>query len=55
MMEGKASSCPVRLTRAYLERIDALNKRGPGLNAVTQLNPDALKEAAILDRERARG
>ena len=53
MEEGKLTS--VRLTRAYLERIDALNKRGPGLNAVTQLNPDALKEAAILDRERAQG
>ena len=53
MEEGKLTS--VRLTRAYLERIDALNKRGPGLNAVTQLNPDALKEAAALDRERAQG
>ena len=53
MEEGKLTS--VRLTRAYRERIDALNKRGPGLNAVTQLNPDALKEAAILDRERAQG
>jgi len=45
----------VQLTRAYLDRIRALNKRGPGLNAVTQLNPNALKEAAIADRERAAG
>ena len=53
MEEGKLTS--VRLTRAYIERIEALNKRGPGLNAVTQLNADALKEAAALDRERKQG
>lgn len=54
MMEsGELTS--VELTRAYLSRIEALNKRGPGLNAVTQLNQDALKEAAIADRERAQG
>jgi hypothetical protein len=33
----------------------ALNKSGPGLNAVTQINPDALKEAALADKERAAG
>ena len=41
--------------RAYIARIDALNKRGPGLNAVTQLNAHALKDAAKLDAERAAG
>jgi Asp-tRNA(Asn)/Glu-tRNA(Gln) amidotransferase A subunit family amidase len=45
----------VALTKAYIARISALNKRGPGLNAVTQLNAGALKEAAILDKERAAG
>ena len=45
----------VQLTRAYINRIAALNKRGPGLNAVTQLNKDALKDAALLDKERADG
>ena len=45
----------VQLTRAYIDRIAALNKRGPGLNAVTQLNEDALEDAAQLDRERAAG
>ncbi|MEN3361363.1 MAG: amidase [Mycobacteriales bacterium] len=45
----------VQLTRAYLDRIKALNKRGPGLNAVTQINPDALREAALADAERAAG
>src|SRR4051794_38275038 len=53
MEAGKLTS--VKLTRAYIARIEALNKRGPGLNAVTQLNPDALKEAAALDKERAQG
>jgi amidase len=53
MAEGKLTS--VRLVRAYMDRIDALNKRGPGLNAVTQLNPDVLKEAALMDKERAQG
>lgn len=50
---GKLTS--VELTKAYIERIEALNKRGPGLNAVTQLNKNALKDAARLDWERKRG
>ena len=53
MEEGKLTS--VELTRAYIARIAALNKRGPGLNAVTQLNADALKDAALLDKERREG
>ncbi len=40
---GEISS--VELTEAYLERIEALNKTGPGLNAVTQINKYALAEA----------
>jgi len=53
MEEGKLTS--VKLTKAYIERIEALNKRGPGLNAVTQLNADALKEAEKADKERKAG
>lgn len=53
MEEGKLTS--VALTKAYIARIEALNKRGPGLNAVTQLNAQALKDAAALDAERAAG
>src|SRR3954471_1225060 len=53
MNEGKLTS--VELTRAYIARIAALNKSGPGLNAVTQLNADALKEAALRDKERREG
>jgi Asp-tRNA(Asn)/Glu-tRNA(Gln) amidotransferase A subunit family amidase len=42
----------VELTKAYLDRIAALNRRGPGLNAVRLVNPDALTDAALLDLER---
>jgi amidase len=45
----------VDLVRAYLARISALNKSGPGLNAVTQINPDALKEAEQADYNRKHG
>ncbi|WP_440975622.1 amidase family protein, partial [Pseudoxanthomonas winnipegensis] len=41
-----------KLTQAYLDRIAAVDKAGPQLNAVIELNPDALKEAALRDVER---
>jgi len=53
MESGRLTS--VELVKAYIKRIEALNKRGPGLNAVTQLNPEALEEARRLDQERKRG
>ena len=37
------------LVEAYLARIDAYDKKGPSLNAVVLLNPDALKRANDLD------
>jgi amidase len=40
------------LTERYLERIAAIDKRGPALNSVIELNPDALSIAAGLDAER---
>ena len=36
----------------YLARIDSLDKKGPKINAVIELNPDALEIANALDRER---
>lgn len=45
----------VELTKAYLERINALNKSGPALNAVTQLDPTALQQAADMDKLRKQG
>ncbi len=39
------------LVGEYLKRISALDKRGPALNSVIELNPDAPADAAALDRE----
>ena len=36
----------------YQARIAAYDQKGPGLNAITVLNPDALKQARQLDAER---
>src|ERR1700719_3930713 len=38
------------LTEAYLGRIDAIDKRGPAINAVIEINPDALAIADQMDR-----
>jgi amidase len=41
-----------RLAELYLTRIDALNRKGPQLRAVIEINPDVLQIADQLDRER---
>ena len=38
------------LVQAYLRRIDLYDKRGPAINAITVVNPDALATADSLDR-----
>ncbi len=43
------------LTRKYLDRIEAIDRNGPKLNAVIELNPDAEAIARELDRERKTG
>ena len=43
------------VVKGYLERIEALDRGGPRLNAILCVNPDALKIADDLDRERAAG
>ncbi|MDP8985861.1 MAG: amidase [Pseudomonadota bacterium] len=48
--EGRLTSR--RLTQLYLDRIEAIDRRGPTLHAVLELNPRALDMAAELDRER---
>jgi amidase len=40
------------LVENYLTRIEAVDKHGPAVNAVIELNPDALSIAAALDEER---
>ena len=42
-----------RLTRAYLDRIDAYNLKGPTLRAIVTVNPRAMEIAAELDRSYA--
>ncbi|HEY2596328.1 MAG TPA: amidase family protein, partial [Chloroflexota bacterium] len=44
-----------QLVEAYLERIEAIDRRGPTLRSVLELNPDALEIADGLDRDRAAG
>jgi amidase len=44
-----------QLVGMYLARIEALDRSGPMLNSVIELNPDALNIAIELDRERAAG
>jgi len=41
------------LVQAYLRRIDAYDKQGPAINAITVVNPDALAIADSLDRRYA--
>src|SRR4051794_15453648 len=53
MAAGQLTS--VQLTRAYIDRIAAVNARGPGINAVRLVNPRALQDASLLDLERATG
>ena len=40
------------LVEKYTARIDEMDKHGPGLNSVIELNPDALSIADALDQER---
>jgi amidase len=49
---AKGRETAVSLTRAYLRRIEDLNRRGPKLQAVLEVNPDALATARDLDKER---
>ena len=40
------------LVKKYLDRIDEIDKDGPKLNSVIEINPDAIAIAEALDRER---
>ncbi|HVY74791.1 MAG TPA: amidase [Puia sp.] len=43
------------ITKAYLKRIEEIDREGPKLNSVIELNPDALAIAESLDKERKQG
>ncbi len=43
------------LTQAYLDRIAKIDKAGPSLNSIIELNANALNDADLLDAERKAG
>jgi len=51
--EGKYTISEV--TQAYLDRIIEIDKTGPALNSVIEINPDAIQIAEELDRELREG
>src|SRR5256884_301704 len=53
MSSGRYTSHAI--TRKYLDHIDDIDKRGPAINSVIELNPDAPSIATDLDRERKAG
>jgi len=53
MASGELTSAA--LTRAYLDRIAAVDDAGPMLNAVIEINAQAMAEATALDAERQAG
>jgi len=53
MTTGNLTS--VKLTKYYIQRILDLDQGGPGVNAVIELNPDALDDAKTADKLRQKG
>jgi len=53
MSSGRMTSHSI--TRQYMARIDELDRKGPTLRHVLEINPDALALADSLDRERKSG
>lgn len=43
------------ITQMYLNRIEAIDKNGPALNSVIEVNPDAISIAETMDNERKNG
>jgi amidase len=54
MQEGMASGrfTAHSITDKYLARIESIDKRGPAINSVIEVNPDAISIAKALDKER---
>jgi amidase len=50
MKSGKYTARAI--TEKYLSRIEAIDKSGPAVNSVIEINPDAVEIAESLDRER---
>jgi amidase len=54
MLEARRTTSEA-LVRAYLARIDAMDRKGPKLHSVIMTNPDAIAQARALDAERRAG
>ena len=50
MHTGELSS--LQLTQFYLDRIESIDRNGPKLNSIIELNPQAIEIAVALDTER---
>jgi len=53
MQSGELTSKAI--TQLYLDRIQAIDKNGPKVNSVIEVNPDALSIAEAMDKERKAG
>ena len=53
MTSGELNSC--QLCELYLERIQQIDRSGPALNSIIELNPEALAIAEAVDVERSTG
>ncbi len=53
MKNGQTTS--VQITQEYLKRIKSIDRQGPTINSVIEVNPDAVEIAGSLDKERKNG
>jgi amidase len=53
MQNGEQTS--VSITKEYLKRIEQIDRSGPVLNSIIELNPEAIHIAENLDKERKQG
>ncbi|WP_226064493.1 amidase [Kaistella polysaccharea] len=48
----KGTYTSAQITQLYLDRIEPIDKNGPKLNSIIEVNPDALSIAKAMDKER---
>ncbi len=53
MQSGEQTS--LSITKAYITRIEQIDRKGPNLNSIIELNPEAIQIAQNLDIERKQG
>ena len=51
----KGTYTSAQITQLYLNRIEAIDKNGPKLNSMIEINPEALSIAKAMDQERKEG